>query len=287
MKPFHSKSILLTNILILFLLGFSTGCREVRLPDPVEGTRYPIPTIHLLFDGQDQTGLPTGVSEEPTKIAPTVADFFVRQSTPTPSPTTLPTQRATVQATPTPDLELVTVNIYDDELNSNWELLDREGMDFDLTGAPVSHTGQNAISITPAKEFGRLFFAVRKDAQTAYPRAKTVGISFWINGGDNYIGVGDLAVTAVGSNIYPYWVEEDRSVYQAGEFPFSETRLYYLGFNRSIPPRTWIKVEVWLNELIYDPYYEYVTGFYIKNDKDFLKTFYIDDVSLVMLEPVK
>ena len=64
---------------------------------------------------------------------------------------------------------------------------------------------------------------------------------------------------------------------------FSETRLYFLGINRDIPPETWVNVEVWLDDLQYDPIYEYVTGFYIKNDEGFGQTFYVDAVRIIML----
>jgi hypothetical protein len=73
-------------------------------------------------------------------------------------------------------------------------------------------------------------------------------------------------VTVLGSNSYTYWVEDDISVKSIYEPVFSETRLYYLGVNRTIPPNTWVKVELWLDERIYDPDYRYVTGFYIKNE---------------------
>ena len=40
---------------------------------------------------------------------------------------------------------------------------------------------------------------------------------------------------------------------------------------------------LWLDELEFEPDYEYVTGFYIKNNEGFLGTFYIDQVSLLVL----
>jgi hypothetical protein len=68
-----------------------------------------------------------------------------------------------------------------------------------------------------------------------------------------------------------------------GEPAFSETRLYYLDINRTIPPDTWVLIEMWLDELAYEPDYEYVTGFYIKNNEGFAQTYYVDDVQLIML----
>jgi hypothetical protein len=91
----------------------------------------------------------------------------------------------------------------------------------------------------------------------------------------------------LGSNSYTYWLANDTSVPTdttvTVEAPlFSETRLYDLHINRAIPPGTWVQVVVWLDDLIYDPEYTYVTGMYIKNNKGFLNTFYIDQVNLLM-----
>ena len=63
---------------------------------------------------------------------------------------------------------------------------------------------------------------------------------------------------------------------------FSETRLYFLDIKHTIPPDTWVEVVVWLDQLIYDPPYKYVTGVYIKNDQGFFNTFYVDHVSLLV-----
>ncbi|MCJ7701081.1 MAG: hypothetical protein MUO62_05825 [Anaerolineales bacterium] len=50
----------------------------------------------------------------------------------------------------------------------------------------------------------------------------------------------------------------------------------------NVPPYTWAEVIIWLEDLVYDPYYDYVVGFYLKNDESYLQTFYIDDVRLVL-----
>ncbi|MBE0695728.1 MAG: hypothetical protein IH586_02285, partial [Anaerolineaceae bacterium] len=174
--------------------------------------------------------------------------------------------------------------VYDDSLNQNWRILDTAGMGFIEANGPYVFQGEKALEVTPKKDFGSLFFTVKPQNQETFPRQRVLGLSFWINGGENSIEIGDLAVAIVGSNDYSYYLPDDHSAYVTSDSPFSETRLYYLGFNRSIPPKTWVKVQVWLADLIYDPNYQYVTGFYIKNDKGFYKTFYVDDVSLTMLK---
>ena len=130
-----------------------------------------------------------------------------------------------------------------------------------------------------------MYFVVRQNADAVYYQDQVFGINFWLNSGDQVLLPDDLAITILGSNDYPYYVEDDQSAYIEGEFPFSETRLYFLGFNSSIPPDTWVEVMIVPDELIYDPVYTYITGFYLKNDEGFYNTFYIDDIRIILLAP--
>ena len=106
---------------------------------------------------------------------------------------------------------------------------------------------------------------------------------FWLHSDQDGLALSDLAVTVLGSNAQPTFDPQDHSVrVDADKGPFfSETRLYYLGFNHAISPDAWVLVEVWLDELPYDPDYVYLTGIYIKNDRDYRGRFYIDDVQLI------
>jgi hypothetical protein len=179
------------------------------------------------------------------------------------------------------------INLYGDTLNVDWSAERSGKVKYDLASTAFVHSGKNAIMVTPTDDFGRFFLTVRKNAQKIYPRDRILGISFWLNGGDNTIGTSDLAVTVTGSNQYIYWTADDTSVkinvaVTADSPLFSETRLYYLHINRSIPPNTWVEVVVWLDDLRYDPIYTYVTGMYIKNDEGFFGPYYIDDVQLLV-----
>ncbi|MCZ7672780.1 MAG: LysM peptidoglycan-binding domain-containing protein [Chloroflexi bacterium] len=89
-----------------------------------------------------------------------------------------------------------------------------------------------------------------------------------------------MAFTFVGSNENRYWVADDRSAYFDDQYPFSETAFYWFDLNDAIPPNTWVEIEVFVHEQIYDPTYTYITGFYIKNGEDFLNTIYVDDVKI-------
>ncbi len=204
--------------------------------------------------------------------------------------------------------------IYDDGLDDNWTLDNSFLIRFDplntahwfeplvettVVGNPAGSTeeapadtprtvGAVAIEVRPEEDYGALFFTVQPDATERYPLDEVLGFSFWLNSGPQVLDTADLAVTVLGSNELPYWEAGDDSVFgELSNAPdaetFSETRLYFLDINRSIPPNTWTRVFLWLDELEFEPDYEYVTAFYIKNNEGFLGTFYIDQLSLLVL----
>lgn len=229
------------------------------IQSPSTPNNLPTPTLHPLF-GPAESTLPPQVTAE--LQPPTLASA---------PPTLIPTQ-------------IITITIFDDTLNSSWQLLDTEGMTGDLASTDEVHTGRYSIAMTPSEDLSTLYFAVRSDAKDIYPQDQVLTLSFWLNGGNDFIAPEDLAVAIIGSNDYPYWVEGDKSVYIDEEFPFSETRLYFLDINNSIPEHTWVQVIVTLDELIFDPAYNYVTGFYLKNNEGFYNTVYIDDIELSVFE---
>lgn len=235
---------------------------------------------------------------QPTVPTPTLAAIFRESPTdiqPTPgiqeSHTALAVTAETQMPVPTPTDsttdQIAVITLYDDTLNTDWVPEHSDMTKYDLASTDFIHAGKKAIKITPTNDYGRFFLTVGKDARKTYPRDRVLGFSFWLNGGASTIATSDLAVTVVGSNQYAYWVIDDQSVKidtpVTVESPlFSETRLYYLHFNRSIPPDTWVEVVVWLDDLLYDPDYKYVTGMYIKNDEGFVGPYYIDDVQLLV-----
>lgn len=229
-----------------------------------------------------------------THAAPTVGPLF-NAELPTPLP--LPTPAGAMQPRPEGEQgrqagrpqDTFDMPVFDDDLDLNWSLDQTGGMRYRLTDRYV-HSGRSAIEARPTGGNGVLFFTVPANASAAFPRDRTLGVSFWLNSGDGIIATDDLAVTVLGSNAYDHWVANDTSVQMDGRdtsgqsFLFSETRLYYLGINRDIPPDTWVEVILWIEDRQFDPFYDYVTGFYIKNDAKFQNTFYIDNVNLILLE---
>jgi hypothetical protein len=229
--------------------------------------------------------------------APTVNPMFAQHEMPvvlTPSAVTETLSRTqfleellaeTVPAAPTPVRQkIVEVPVFDDRLNPNWTATHSIGMQSFFTDTERAYTGSVGISVTPEQDFGMLFFAVKQNTREAYDLDRVAGVSVWINSGEQPLDPNNLSITVVGSNDYIYWREDDDSVETDEMRFFSESRLYYLGIKNTVPPNTWVEAVVWLDKLPYEPDYTYVTGIYIKNDEWFRRTFYVDQINLLMVE---
>lgn len=252
----------------------TAGCASLN-PAPASQATIPTPTVAAFFQ-RTATQASIAASTAPTQTAST------------PALGTVPTPRAAI-STRTAD-QIAAIAIFDDALNADWSAKSSNKVTYNLASTAVVHRGKKAIMVTPTDDFGQFFLTVRKDAMKVYPRDRILGISFWLNGGASSIATSDLAVTVIGSNQYAYWVADDTSVkverpVTANEPLFAETRLYYLHINHSIPPNTWVEIILWLDDQIYDPDYVNITGMYIKNDKGFLKPYYIDDLQLLVQRP--
>lgn len=243
-------------------------------------------------------GRPDVVSVTP-RPTPTLSSFFnVTTPIPThaladldePIPIIRPNATVIAQATITAldDRALETVVVYDDVLQPGWSLEQSFQTDIDVRNRTYVKKGRYAIRAKPLYTTGTLYFTVDRTAKEPFLRSRVQGIRFYLSGGGQPINNDVLTVAVVGSNAYPYWVEKDDSVEFEGRVTdndpiFSETQLVFLGINQSIPSRTYVEVTVWLDSLIYDPTYQYVTGFYLKTDKEFVPTFYVDAVSVLLL----
>jgi len=267
----------------LAILWILSGCSVFPAARVAESQGLPTPTDYTFFDA---TNVPISTSDlaQPAGGTPTVARFFSQHATATPMvlPTSVPLTDvpSTVITTTT---QVITTTVFTDQLNPNWSLVTAPGMQVDQANSTHIHSGSVSLAMTPQTDFSKLSFLVNQNTNVAYPRDQVMGVSFWLNSGNEPVNLSDLAVTVLGSNAYPYWMANDNSVPTDNKIFFQETRLYNLGLNRAIPPETWIQVTVYLDKLIYDPDYKYVTGFYIKNDAGFLRTVYIDDVNLLMI----
>lgn len=259
---------------LLGMIGLLMGCTLVGTDEGTESLPVlPTPTTHPFLQQRETVSTPS----KPIRPNETM-------------PTALPEEGAPEDSTVTPvplptisPLNVITKTVYGDALDANWQLRNIQGIESDFLEMDVVHNGRFSIAMRPVEDFRPFYFIVNEDATEVYPASQVLGLNFWLHGGNDYIELSDFAITVVGSNDYPYWVQGDTSVYTDGVFPFSETALYWLDFNNAIPPNTWVEVTLWLDEREFDPVYEYVTGFYLKNDEGFYNEVYIDDISLIML----
>jgi hypothetical protein len=236
---------------------------------------------------------------------PTVAPVF-RPEVPTSMPLAgTPGQRPTLdtaaQRQPTPTIEgptdsvvasrlgndVIRVPIYNNGLSADWSLENSSGLRYNLQSRNYVSSQPYGIAATPLHGAAQLFFTVKRDARRAYNHDQILGVSIMVNGGPDGLGHEDLLFTVMGSNAYTYYRENDFSVEAAGRITdegtiFDEQRLYFLDFKEGIPPDTWGEVQIWLDERILDPEYKYLTGIYILTDERNTKTFYIDEVNLLV-----
>jgi hypothetical protein len=226
--------------------------------------------------------------DSPTKLTQTVTITIATDPPPATSESvqSLETAVSTPVAPASRQGPLTWVTIYNETLRENWTLENSWDVNYDDQSTSAAYLGSKAISFTPIADFGSLFFSIQPGIQQPVRRDQTLGVSFWIYSDEGYIQNSDIAVTVLGSNKVPYWMPDDHSVTSVIQPVFSETRLYYLDINRDIPPGTWVQVRLWLDERVYDPDYQYVTGFYIKTDKGFRNTVQIDQVELISIVPL-
>jgi hypothetical protein len=257
---------------IVLLAG---GCASLPLPAlPVAApppADQPAPTVNPMF-APKAPPMEATPNASPTE-ALNYAQVLRRQLVgPTPVATSRPAQK------------IVEAPVFDDRLNSNWSTANSIGVQSFFTDTERAYTGSVGISVTPQQDFGRLFFTVKQNTRETYDLERVAGVSVWINSGKEPLDPNNLSITVVGSNDYIYWREDDDSVETSETHFFSESRLYYLGVKNTVPPNTWVEAVVWLDKLPYEPDYKYVTGIYIKNDEWFRRTFYVDQVNLLMVE---
>lgn len=244
-------------------------------------TPQPAPTVAPIF-GEIPTATPRpAITRTPRPAAGRTATATAGETAaPATGTAAAPTPN---RADPTAGLEIVPV--YRDGLSNSWTLTNSVLVDYLTRSTAFVDEGRYALEAKALADFSTLYFTVRSDAKERFERDRVIGLRFRLTGGDAPIGSEDLAVAVIGSNGQAYWLKDDSSVESVGpvtlESPlFSETRLYFLGINDAIPAGEWTEIIVWLDELIYDPDYEFLTGFYLKTDG--LERFFIDDVTLLV-----
>lgn len=188
--------------------------------------------------------------------------------------------------------EIILFPVFDDMLNEHWDLEASAGSSYNEGETSLVQSGTTSLSFTGENE-DRLIFQILPQLQDPYLRENVIGISFWLNAGENEINVDDLLVEVFGSNTVSYWVRNDTSAIRDLE-TYSGHRLYGLGLNDALDANSWVQIEILLNDLVYDPnftddpiedpFYTYVTGFSIQFTEGYSGTIYLDDVQLLVLK---
>ncbi|MCP5099997.1 MAG: polysaccharide deacetylase family protein [Chloroflexi bacterium] len=188
---------------------------------------------------------------------------------------------------------IITATIYADMLNSNWDLINSQRISYSRQDATRPYAGEYHLTATASEPAATLHFTVREQSGTSYRRDKTMGIRFWLYS-DTVITNEDFSLIVEGSNNDSHWISGDVSASNADVLTFSGQREYDLGFNQTVPPNTWVQIEILLDDLVYDPgyddtpvddaYYEYLTGFILQFEGVDVSTIFVDSVELLMFE---
>lgn len=259
-----------SGLMILVALTAS-GCGAPPGSLPPQDTPAPAPTVSSIFS--EPPTLPPAPTREPT------TELILPTSNPTVA------AQATVAALDVSQLQEVV--IYDDQLSPDWSLDQSFQIGVSAQSRDFAYHGSYSLKAEPVATTGILYFTLKKTAEQTFRRSRVQALRFYLSGGSEPISNDALTVAVIGSNANPYWVKDDTSVKLEGRVTdnqplFSETRLSFLGINTAIPPKTFAEVTVWLDSLLYDPTYTYVTGFYLKTDKESVPSFYVDQVSLLL-----
>lgn len=217
--------------------------------------------------------------DESIGVIPTIAPEF-EVPTPIPTFTALPTLTRISNPTPTPELPLKTILIYDDQFVPGWGLVGE-----DLLSEPsedVAFDGTRALKITPRLAFSQFFIVATSDNREPVFRDDIIAVSFYLRSTEP-IAFDDMTITAQGSNENIYWIEDDRSAITTSGARFEDTQLAFTGLG-TIPADTWARIEFLPQEQQFDPVYRNFTGFYLSNASTFLAPYYIDRIEILVVD---
>ncbi len=279
MKPY--LFFLYTLITVTILLS---GCTIANSDNNEPVANGIAPTAHPLFSAEDGSQLTESNGDE-TVAVPTVSSIFedIELSTQPLTRATRPSTEAPLTSTSTLIPE-VRFTIFNESLNNNWSLEKSYGMEYDPNSQIAAYQGRRSLELRPTEGYGKFSFTVKEGSEEVFLRDEVLALSFWVYSEEDFIDNQDLLVRVKGSNEYAYWVDDDNSVELTDPSRplFPSTRLIYLGIQDTVPVGTWVNVEVWLDDLLFEPEYEYITGITIINDEDYDRTFYIDNVQLIL-----
>ena len=229
------------------------------------------------------------IAEEPAHPTATLHPLFVPQTLPTPTPRPtlpLPSPQPTHEAAPILDeIEFVLAPIFVGELAPEWSLTHSSRLDYEVVTDSELLGAEPALRLQPTDREAVAYFSLNESAAGQYPRNAVFGLTFAIHSGGAWVRGRDVGVTVVGSDANDYWVPGDTSVASPFNLDpvFSETGLHFLGVEGSIPPGNWLTIEFFLDDLIFDPFYNSVVALYFKLAPDLTTPIYLKDIQLLLL----
>lgn len=212
-------------------------------------------------------------------VIPTIAPEF-EVPTPIPTFTALPTLTRIANPTPTAELPLKTILIYDDRFAPGWGLVGEDLLSEETE--EVTFDGNQALKITPRLAFSQFYIVSTNDNREPVFRDDIIAVSFYLRSAEA-IAFDDMTITAQGSNDNIYWIEDDRSAITTSGARFEDTQLAFTGLG-TIPPDTWARIEFLPQEQQFDPVYRNFTGFYLSNASTFLAPYYIDRIEILVVD---
>jgi hypothetical protein len=274
------QTLIITTFVILALLAGCMSQLSGSLFSNENPPTFATPTAHQLFSAGAKTVVAGQAAFNTADSIPTMSNHFeaykpveIVVETPAPTPTWIE-----VKAT-RPPAQLVP--LYNDWVKPGWQILSSDSLlKVDPRAKGNAHLGNFSISVQPSLYEGKVYIVSAPENDAYYLRKDVLGVSLYLYSGSAELNLNDLALTVIGSDAFSYYRADDLTVLSRDNY--EETTLNFLGFNNSIPPRTWVEVEIWLDEMLYEPDYHFVTGLYIVPRKSLTHTIYIDDVNLIV-----
>ena len=251
----HSRLAGLKQILLPFMFGLITlfviGCGPLEQPAYVNAVTEPAPTINTAFI-------------EPTRF-PT--------STPLPTLTPVPLPTAT-EIIPTE-----TILIFGDRFHPDWGYLDSGTFTEIATGDAFG--GNAYLQVRPRELSNQFLIRLLESNSKGYERERVIRFSFYLRSPDNDLDPEEFALKIQGSNSNLYWVENDSSTNENEDLSFLNTQLTFYQIE-AIPQGEWLFVEVIPEDQVFDPLYDFFTGFILDSRHVELFEYHLDQIEITL-----
>ncbi len=269
----------------MIVLEPKSPCKSIRTTRSHPAVHFPLVwllvLIALLGSGcQGRKNAQAQIVTDPQ--TPTITQFIDQAQTPTPSPSSVPTDTPNPGNFPFSIQEATKVAIYSDIINPNWGLVTTQSEETNPRSRTPVYNGLFSLSITPKKSGSQVFFMVQQDTDEVYPASQVHGFRFFLNPGSQSIPLSELSIHILGSQEQV----ETRDPQELGPvldgLIFNNAQIHFSNASDAIPPNTWTEVVVWLDDPLTTPQFDYVTGLSIERKEAFLQTFFIDDLQLIV-----